>query len=113
MATLTVDLPMTKIAALCLEYHVLELSVFGSALRNDFREDSDLDLLVFFDPDAGIGFLELAALQRKLAAVIGRPVDLVSKRGLNPVIRQGALDSSMVIYGQERGTVPTRYCALC
>jgi uncharacterized protein len=101
MATLTVDLPMEEIAALCREYHVLELSVFGSALRNDFREDSDLDLLVLFDPNAGIGFLELAALQRKLAAVISRPVDLVSKRGLNPVIRQDVLDSSMVIYGQE------------
>ena len=62
MATLTVDLPMEAIAALCREYHVLELSIFGSALRNDFREDSDLDLLVLFDPDAGIGFLELAAL---------------------------------------------------
>jgi predicted nucleotidyltransferase len=101
MATLTLDLPMNEIAALCREYHVQELSVFGSALRDDFREDSDLDLLVLFDPDAGIGFLELAALQRKLAGVIGRPVDLVSKRGLNPVIRQEVLDSAMVIYGQE------------
>jgi predicted nucleotidyltransferase len=101
MATLTLDLPMNEIVALCRAYHVRELSVFGSALRDDLRDDSDLDLLVLFDQDAGIGFLELAALQRKLADVIGRRVDLVSKRGLHPVIRQDVLDSAMVIYGQE------------
>ncbi len=101
MATLTLDLPMTDIAALCREYHARELSVFGSALRDAFRDDSDLDLLVLFDPNAGIGLLDLAALQRRLADVIGRRADLVSKRGLNPVIRQDVLDAAMVIYGQD------------
>jgi predicted nucleotidyltransferase len=91
---------MNEIAALCREYHVQELSVFGSALRDDFRADSDLDLLVLFDPDAAIGFLEFAALQRKLAAVIGRPVDLVSKRGRHQVIRDGVLGSAEIIYHQ-------------
>ncbi len=99
MATLTVDLPMAKIAALCRKYHVQELSLFGSAVKDTFRTDSDLDFLVLFDPHAGIGLLEFAALQRELAALLGREVDLVSKRGLNPVIRGEVLDTAMVIYG--------------
>lgn len=101
MAALTLDLPMERIVALCREYHVRELSLFGSALRDDFRADSDLDFLVLFEPEATIGFLELAALQDALADAVARPVDLVSKRGLHPVIRQQVLDDALVIYGAE------------
>jgi len=92
---------MERIAELCRAFHVRELSVFGSALRDGFRDDSDLDMLVLFEPDAVIGFLELAALQEGLAEAVARPVDLVSKRGLNRVIRQQILDDARVIYGAE------------
>jgi predicted nucleotidyltransferase len=101
MAPATLDLPLDRIAALCRQYRVRELSLFGSALRDDFRPDSDLDMLVLFEPDAQIGFLELAALQDALADVVNRPVDLVSKRGLHRVIRQQVLDEARVIYGAE------------
>ncbi|MGH2559138.1 MAG: nucleotidyltransferase family protein [Thermomicrobiales bacterium] len=92
---------MDKIAALCAEYQVRELSLFGSALRDDLRPDSDLDFLVVFEPEASIGFLELAALQRKLGNALQRRVDLVPKNGLKPLIRDQILASSRVIYDTE------------
>ncbi|MBA3528569.1 MAG: nucleotidyltransferase domain-containing protein [Propionibacteriaceae bacterium] len=101
MATLTLNLPMERIADLCRAHRVRELSVFGSVLRDDFRPSSDVDMLVLFEPDATIGFLELAALQYALEDVVNRPVDLVSKQGLNRVIRQQILDNAQVIYGAE------------
>lgn len=101
MATEAIGLPLEKIAGLCQEYRVRELAVFGSALRQDFGPDSDIDLLVLFEPDATIGLIAYNALQRRLADAIGRPVDLVSKKWLNPVIRDEVLASARVVYGQE------------
>ena len=97
----TLDLPLEEIAALCRRYRVRELALFGSALRDDFRPDSDLDLLVTFDPEAEIGFLELAGLQRELATLLGRTVDLVPKRGLKPTIRDDVLASTRLLYAAE------------
>ena len=57
-----VALPLGEIAELCRRYQVAELSLFGSALRDDVRAESDVDLLVEFEPDAEIGFLEFSAL---------------------------------------------------
>ena len=90
--------PAEPIRALCEEYHVRELALFGSAGTERFRPDSDIDLLVQFDPDAEIGFIEFAALQRRLSAVLGRLVDLVPKEGLKPLIRDEVLASAEVIY---------------
>ena len=98
MARSTLDLPMEAIAALCQRYRVEELSLFGSALRDDFRPDSDLDLLVTFDPEADVGFLELAGLGRELSTLLERSVDVVPKRGLKPIIRDDILASARVLY---------------
>ncbi|MBI3941584.1 MAG: nucleotidyltransferase family protein [Chloroflexi bacterium] len=97
------DLPMAGIAELCRRYRVRELALFGSALREDFRPDSDIDLLVEFEPGAPVGFITLARMQRELAAVLGRPVDLVPKGGLKPRIRQAILDSRQVVYVKGSG----------
>jgi hypothetical protein len=86
------------LAEVCRRYYVRELALFGSVLRDDFRDDSDIDVLVEFDPDARIGFFELARLQRELAAHFGRNVDVVPKRGLNPVIRKSVLEAAEVLY---------------
>ena len=82
----------------CREFQVAELAVFGSALGEGFREDSDVDLLVTFEPDMRIGFLKLARLQGRFEALLGRSVDLVPKGGLKPAIREAVLSSSRVIY---------------
>lgn len=101
MALTTLDLPLEKIAALCRRYRVRELALFGSALRDDFRPDSDLDLLVLFNPEAEVGFLDLAALQRELTTLLGRTVDLVPKRGLRPMIKDDVLASTRLLYAAE------------
>jgi len=86
------------LAAICRQYRVRELALFGSVLRDDFHAASDIDVLVDFEPDALIGFFELARLQRALAALFGRNVDVIPKEGLNPVIRQPVLESAQIIY---------------
>lgn len=96
--TLSVELPLDQIAELCRNYQVHELAVFGSVLREDFRPDSDVDFLVEFEPDAPIGLLEYCELQNRLADLIHRRVDLVSKRGLKRMIRDSVLASAKVIY---------------
>lgn len=93
-----INLPMDKIIAVCKRYQVRELALFGSALRSDFRPDSDIDILVEFEPDAEIGFMALAAMQRELSEIVGRKVDLVPKGGLKPRIRQAVLESAEVLY---------------
>ncbi len=93
-----IHLPMEEIAALCRKYRVRELSIFGSALRDDFRPDSDIDLLVEFEPDGAIGFIGFLSLQEDLSSLLQRPVDLVPKGGLKPLIRQPILDSAEVVY---------------
>jgi hypothetical protein len=98
MSKYELHFPAGPIRALCEEYHVRELALFGSARTKRFGPKSDIDLLVQFDPDAEIGFLEFAALQRRLADVLGRKVDLVSKDGLKPTIRDEVLSSAEVIY---------------
>jgi hypothetical protein len=92
------EIPDERLADLCRRSQVSELSVFGSALRPDFRSDSDIDLLVVFEPEARIGFIAYARLQRELSELVGRKVDLVSKRGLKPLIRDEVIASSRVVY---------------
>lgn len=95
---MNVTLPMEQIHELCRKYHVRELAVFGSVLRDDFTPESDVDFLVDFQADARIGLLELAGLQEELAELIHRPVDIVPKGGLKPLIRDNVLSDARVIY---------------
>jgi len=91
-------LPLTEIAAICRAYQVRELALFGSATRDDFGPASDLDFLVEFAPDAEIGFMELAGLQFALEDATGRSVDVVSKAGLKPLIRDAVLADARTVY---------------
>ncbi len=93
-----ISIPDWEIAELCRRYHVRSLALFGSALRADFRANSDVDLLVEFEPDAHVGLLLLSRMQRELAELFGRPVDLVPRDGLKPAIRETVLAAAQVIY---------------
>lgn len=95
-----IALPMDALADLCRRYHVRELALFGSVLRDDFRDDSDIDVLVEFEPDARTSFFTLSALTRELETLFGRPVDVVPKPGLNPIIRDEVLSMSEVVYAR-------------
>jgi Predicted nucleotidyltransferases len=92
-------LPRKKIAEFCKHWSITEFSVFGSVLREDFRPDSDIDVLVTIDPKAQFGLLDMAQMQIELEKVFKRPVDLVEKEGLrNPSRRHEILSTAQIIY---------------
>jgi hypothetical protein len=87
-----------ELADLCRQYKVRELSFFGSAARGEMRPNSDVDLLVEFLPDAGIDLVDYAGLMLELSRLLGRKVDLVSKNGLKPLIRDAVLREARPLY---------------
>jgi len=93
-----ITLPVEGITEICRKYQVRELSVFGSAARCDMQPESDMDLLVEFQPEARLGLFEFAAMEEELTTVLGRKVDLVSKRGLKPRVRPHVLRDAVVVY---------------
>jgi predicted nucleotidyltransferase len=93
-----VEVDQTELADVCQRYRVRELSLFGSAARGEMRPDSDIDLLVEFLPDAEVGLLEHAGLMLDLQRLLGRKVDLVSKKGLKPRIRPYVLADARLVY---------------
>jgi len=86
------------LAAVCARYRVRELALFGSAARGDARPDSDVDLLVVFEDEARVSLFTLIDLQAELSTLFNRPVDLVPKDGLKPVLRQEVLAEAQVLY---------------
>ena len=94
----SIQVDETKLADLCRQYQVRELSLFGSALRGEMRPDSDIDLLVEFLADSKIDLVDHAGLMLDLSQLLGRRVDLVSKRGLKPLIRESILDEARLVY---------------
>jgi len=94
-----VEIPDAPLADLCRRWKVREMSLFGSVLREDFRPDSDLDVLVVFEPGAPWSLFDLIDLQRELGLLLGRAVDLVERSALrNPFRRQSILASRKVVY---------------
>jgi hypothetical protein len=93
-----IAVPEEEIAEFCRRYHVRQIQLFGSALRDDFGPESDLDVLVDFEPEAEIGFLTLGRMRRELEELFQRPVDLVPREGLKPRIRDAVLSSAEVIH---------------
>ena len=88
-----------KVAELCRRYGVAELALFGSVLRDDFRAESDVDVLVSFDPEVHPSLLELVELREDLKDLFGREVDLVERAGLrNPFRRRAILSTAEVVY---------------
>lgn len=87
-----------RLGEICRRYHVAELAVFGSALRDGFAPASDVDVLYVFEPGARIGWREIYELERELSELLGRPVDLVPKRWLNPTIARQVLEAAQPLY---------------
>jgi hypothetical protein len=91
-----------KIAAFCRRWQIAEFSLFGSVLREDFRPDSDVDVLVSFHPQASWSLWDLAEMQEELEKMFGRSVDLVEKEGLrNPFRRHSILNTREVFYAAQ------------
>lgn len=91
-----------RIAEFCGKWRIRELSLFGSALGDDFRDDSDVDVLVVFEDsqrDFGPWMTELTEMEEELQSIFGRPVDLVEKRLVrNPFRRHHILTTRRIIY---------------
>lgn len=96
------ELEKPEVAAFCRRWKVRELAVFGSMLRGDSRPDSDIDLLVTFEADANWGLLEQAAMEGELTSLLGRKVDLISRRAIersmNWIRRQAILESAQTVH---------------
>jgi len=91
-----------QIAAFCRRWRIIELALFGSVLRDDFGPESDVDVLVAFAPDADWGLLDHLRMEHELAELLGRPVDLLTRRAVershNPLRRQDILSTAEVVY---------------
>lgn len=102
MIAFAIELPMTAIAEFCQRWQISEFSLFGSVLREDFRPDSDIDILVTFAPDAKRGLTETLQMQDELKILFDREVDLIIKsaidRSENWLRRKNILDSARTIY---------------
>jgi len=93
-----IEVEEKKLADLCRRYGIRELALFGSAVRGDMRPGSDIDVMVEFEPSVRIGLLKFERLSEELGALVGRKVDLVTKRGLKSWIRPQVLKEARVIY---------------
>ena len=99
MKTKNIELDEAAIRAFCGKWRVREFSLFGSVLRDDFSPDSDVDVLISFEENPGIGLWGLVEMNEELETLFGRKVDLVEKEGLvNPYRRHAILTSREIVY---------------
>jgi len=99
---MNVELPNERVAEFCRKWKIIELALFGSVLRDDFHAESDLDVLITPGPDARWSAFDMMHMGEELAGIVGRPVDVVSRRGLdfsrNYLRRRCILESARTIY---------------
>ena len=102
-------LPTDRIELFCQKWQITEFALFGSVLRDDFKEQSDIDVLVSFDKDAKRGLTETIQMRDELEILFNRPVDLIVKdaimRSDNWLRRKNILESAQTIY-VERSRIP-------
>lgn len=92
-----IHIPFDDVSALCRRHRIRRMAIFGSALRADFHSDSDLDILIEFDPDARVG-LDFFAIERELTAMFGRKVDLNTPGFLSARFRNEVMAEAEVVY---------------
>lgn len=98
MSRIRIALPEDVVADFCRRHHIHRLSIFGSVLRDDFGPDSDVDVLVEFEPSHCVGLITLAGMENELSDLIGHRVDLTTPAGLSPYFRDEALAEAETRY---------------
>ncbi len=93
-----IDIPKKQLADFCRHRQIHKLSLFGSVLRDDFGPDSDVDVLVEFEPDAIVGYFELAGMELELSELLGRKADIRTPAELSPYFRNNVLASAETQY---------------
>ena len=95
-----IEMHKQEIEKFCRKHYIRKLSLFGSALRDDFNTESDLDILVDFDPGHIPGLIKLAGLEIELAEILGRKVDIRTAQDLSRYFREEVLNSAKVQYAE-------------
>ena len=98
--TARIEIPYEQIADFCQRHHIQRMALFGSVIRDDFTPESDVDVLVEFEPDARTG-LAFFGMEIELSEMLARKVDLNTEGWLSPYFRQEVLDEAEVIYVSE------------
>ena len=97
-----IPIPREKIAEFCERWKITELALFGSVLRDDFRPDSDVDVLVTFAPEAEWSLFDHVTMEEELSSILGRKVDLISRRAIersgNWIRRKAILEAAEPFY---------------
>lgn len=94
----SIEVPEEALREFCRQNRIARLSRFGSVLREDFRPDSDIDILVEFEPGTSVGLIRLGTIEGELSDLMGRPVDLNLLQSLNPSFREEVLREAEVVY---------------
>lgn len=103
--SLPLELDMSAVSEFCRRWHIEEMSLFGSVLRDDFSDDSDVDVLVRFEGGRGLTLSERSQATSELSRIFGRNTDMVSREALMwwrtlPSVREGILTTAEVIYAE-------------
>jgi predicted nucleotidyltransferase len=93
-------IPQGKLAEFCKRNHIRKLSLFGSVIRDDFSPDSDLDVLVEFEPACTPGLIKLAGMEIELSEILGRKADLRTAEDLSKYFRQEVVQTAEVQYAE-------------
>jgi len=88
----------SKLKDFCRGSGIRKLQVFGSVARGDDKPDSDIDLLVEFEPESEVTLLDLVRMERELSAIMGRKADLLTLDSISPYIREEALSETKTLY---------------
>jgi predicted nucleotidyltransferase len=101
MTRVKINIPHANVAAFCRRHHIRKLALFGSVLRDDFRPDSGIDVLVEFEPGHVPGFIRLAGMELELSEILGgRKVDMNTPMCLSPYFRDEVLAEAEMLYAE-------------
>ena len=95
-----VNIPQPEVEEFCRQNHIEKLSLFGSVIRDDFTPNSDIDVLVEFEPGHVVGLIKLGGMHVDLSEIFGREVDINTPNGLSRYYRDEVLSEALVIYDE-------------
>lgn len=104
MTTPRIPIPMPEIERFCAKWRVTRFELFGSAVRDDFTPDSDIDVMVTFEPDAPWSLWDIVEAKFELQEILGRKVDLLERPAVekhrNPFLKRSILESPVTVYSR-------------
>jgi predicted nucleotidyltransferase len=100
MKQTAIEIPEAGLAAFCRQHHIRRLAFFGSVLRDDFRPDSDVDVLVEFEAGCSVGLIRMARIERELSNLLGHEVDLRTPAELSRYFRDEVVRTAEVQYAE-------------